>query len=139
MDMENQTASVSDKDLKLVIADFLDMGHVDNITAMFRRDPIYYQWVGEILQDERFSVRLGLTVLFEELVKIDPTPLKLAIPSLKLVLQQDEPLFRGEALSLLAIIATKEALNLISQHLEDSNPQVREMAELLMEEAYEQG
>jgi len=39
---------VSDEELQRVIADFLDMGHVDNIVAMFRRDPRYYDWTGEI-------------------------------------------------------------------------------------------
>ncbi len=133
--MENKTAEVSDKELKSVIADFLDMGHVDNIVAMFCHDPLYYSWVGEILRDERFSVRLGLSVLFEELRTNEKALMYLAIPSLKEVLQDDEPLYRGEALSLLGTIGTAEAYELIRSHLTDNDFQVREMAELLMEEA----
>ncbi|MCP3891275.1 MAG: HEAT repeat domain-containing protein [Desulfobulbaceae bacterium] len=133
--MENKTAEVSDKELQSVIADFLDMGHVDNIVAMFCHDPLYYSWVGEILRDERFSVRLGLSVLFEELRTNEKALMYLAIPSLKEVLQDDEPLYRGEALSLLGTIGTAEAYELIRSHLTDNDFQVREMAELLMEEA----
>ncbi len=58
---------VSDAELKKVIADFLEMGHIENIVSMFRQDPQYYMWSGDILKDERFNVRLGMTVLFEEL------------------------------------------------------------------------
>ncbi len=54
---------VSDKELLKVIKDFLEMGHVENIAAMFRQDPRYFQWSGDILDDERFNVRLGVSVL----------------------------------------------------------------------------
>lgn len=125
---------VSDKELKKVIADFLDLGHVENIVAMFRKEPMYYSWVGDILQDERFSVRLGLSVLFEELQAIQPEKLFMAIPSLCKILLLDEPLFRGEAVSLLAVVGTDEALSHIRNHIDDPNPQVREIVELVLEE-----
>ena len=66
--MKQPQNEVSDQELKRVIADFLDQGHVENIVAMFRREPKYYSWTGEILSDERFNVRLGISVLFEELL-----------------------------------------------------------------------
>lgn len=125
---------VSDGELKKVIADFLEMGHVENIVAMFRREPLYYTWVGEILDDERFSVRLGLSVLFEELKSLQPERLALAIPSLSRVLTHEFPLLRGEAVSLLGIIGTREAIELVQEMRGDPNPQVREMAEMILEE-----
>ena len=125
---------VSDQELKKVIADFLDQGHVENIVAMFCREPEYYTWVGDLLQDERFSVRLGLSVLFEELQTIQPKKLPLAINSLAEILQHNEPLFRGEAISLLGLIGTEEALSHIRHCSDDQNPQVREMVELVLEE-----
>ncbi|HKJ64757.1 MAG TPA: hypothetical protein VJ969_05110, partial [Desulfopila sp.] len=60
-------STVNDEELKKVIADFLEMGHVENIIAMFRRNPAYFDWSGELLEDDRFNVRLGLTILFEEM------------------------------------------------------------------------
>jgi hypothetical protein len=125
---------VSDRELKEVIADFLDMGHVENIIAMFRREPAYYAWTGELLQDERFSVRLGLSVLFEELVKIQPEKTALAIPSLVQVLESDEPLMRGEAVSLLGMIGSEDAIDHIRPLQADENPQVREMVLMILEE-----
>lgn len=124
---------VSDQELKRVIADFLDQGHVENIAAMFRRETRYYEWTGEILKDERFSVRLGISVLFEELREIQPEKLAIAIPSLIELLHSEEPLLRGEAVSILGIIATDEAMNHVRHMYDDSNPQVREMVQLVLE------
>jgi HEAT repeat protein len=125
---------VGDDELKRVIKDFLEMGHVENIVAMFRRDPIYYTWAGEILDDERFNVRLGVAVLFEELQSMQPEKLGLAIPSLGRLLQNASPLIRGEAINVLGIIGTDEAIERVREMLDDPSPQVREMAELILEE-----
>jgi HEAT repeat protein len=124
---------VSDEELKRVIKDFLDMGHVENIVAMFRHDPIYYTWTGEILDDERFNVRLGVSVLFEELRTLQPERLALAIPSLSLLLQSASALIRGEAINVLGIIGTDEAIRLVRKMLGDPSPQVKEMAELVLD------
>jgi HEAT repeat protein len=126
---------VSDEELKKVIADFLAQGHVENIVAMFRREPKYYAWTGEILHDERFSVRLGVSVLFEELRAIQPDRVALALPSLAGLLQAEEPLWRGEAVSILGIIGTAEALAQIRLLRDDPSAQVREMVELVLEES----
>jgi hypothetical protein len=132
--MKQKAPDVSDKELKSVIADFLDMGHVENIVAMFRHEDRYYSWVGELLHDERFSVRLGLSVLLEELKETEPVKLPLSIPSLVKLTQNIEPLYRGEALSVLAIVGTDEAMAFVKKSLKDKDPQVREMAELLLED-----
>jgi len=132
--MTQSRNSVSDQELKRVIADFLDQGHVENIVAMFRREPSYYAWTGDILGDERFSVRLGISVLFEELQQIQPENLALAIPSLAELLTADEPLLRGEAVSLLGIIGNEAALKLVRSQADDPDPQVREMVQLVLGE-----
>ena len=130
--MQQSSNSVGDEELKRVIADFLDQGHVENIVAMFRREPLYYSWVGDILRDHRFSVRLGLSVLFEELRCIQPEKLSLAIPCLKDVLKDDEPLLRGEAVSLLGIIGGEVPVDLIKEMAGDPDPRVREMVQLVL-------
>jgi hypothetical protein len=124
---------VSDEELISVIKDFLEMGHVENIVAMFRRDPQYYAWTGEILEDERFNVRLGVAVLFEELRSLQPEKLKFAIPSLAPLLRDHSAMIRGEAINILGIIGTDEAINFVREMLGDPSPQVREMAELVLE------
>ena len=126
--------SVSNQELKRVIADFLDMGHVENIVAMFRHEPRYYAWTGDILRDERFSVRLGVSVLFEELRERQPDKIELAIPSLVQLLSAEEPLLRGEAVSILGIIGSDQALAYVRGRRDDPSPRVREVVELVLQD-----
>lgn len=125
---------VSDAELKKVIADFLEMGHAENIVAMFRRNPRYLAWTGDLLQDERFNVRLGLTVVFEELEPAGRELITQAIPSLRKALGSASPLIRGEAVGILGIIGTAKARRLIREMKDDEDPQVREMVELVLNE-----
>lgn len=127
-------SEVSDAELKKVIGDFLEMGHVENIVSMFRRYPDYYSWTGEILDDERFAVRVGVAVLFEELKKTDPENLELAIPSLTQLLHSDSANIRGEAIGILGMIGTDKAKQQILTMVNDTSPQVREMIEFVLED-----
>lgn len=117
-----------DEELVTVIKDFLEMGHVDNIVAMFHRNHEYYQWTGAILDDERFNVRLGVSVLFEELKKREPEALDSARASLLPLLKSEKPHIRGEAVSVLGIIGSEAACDAIKTMLEDKQPQIREVA-----------
>ncbi|MCX5874790.1 MAG: HEAT repeat domain-containing protein [Deltaproteobacteria bacterium] len=121
-------------ELITVIADFLEMGHVENIMAMFKQDASLYALSGELLRDERFMVRMGMAVLFEELKASRPQEVTLAIPALLPVLAEATPWMRGEAVNLLAIIGTPEAVAHIKLLADDPEPQIREMvADILAE------
>jgi len=131
---ESRPTEVSDEELRKVIADFLEMGYVENIVAMFKQEPRYYQWTGQLLEDERFAVRLGVSVLFEYLVADRPTDVHLAVPSLKRALQHQTSLVRGEAVSILAIIATDKAIDLVKTVVDDPAPEVAAVArDILLE------
>ncbi|OGQ88687.1 MAG: PBS lyase [Deltaproteobacteria bacterium RIFOXYD12_FULL_56_24] len=114
-------------ELVAVIADFLEMGHVENIMAMFKQDPALYALSGELLRDERFMVRMGMAVLFEEMMAIRPQEVPLAIPALLPLLAEETPWWRGEAVNLLGIIDTPEALAHLKPLADDPEPQIREM------------
>jgi HEAT repeat protein len=116
-------------ELITVIGDFLEMGHVENIMAMFKQDTSLYALSGELLRDERFMVRMGMAVLFEELKALRPQEVALAIPSLLPVLTEATPWMRGEAVNLLGIIGTPEALALLKPLADDPEPQIREMVQ----------
>jgi HEAT repeat protein len=124
---------VSDDELLRVIADFLSLGHVDNIVAMFRQEPRYLAWTGKLLEDERFAVRLGVLVLFEHLVELSPHLLPLAVPGLITQLRHPVAWVRGEAASVLGLIATGEALAALPDVLHDSSPQVVEIVRDILE------
>ncbi len=118
---------VSDEELLKTIGDFIEMGHVENIVAMFKQEPDYYRFTGDLIRDERFMVRMGMAVLFEELAVVRPDDLALAIPSLLPVLQEKTAYMRGEAASLLGIIGTDEAKKALEKLLDDPDAQVAEI------------
>ena len=121
-------AEVSDAELLQVIADFLDMGYVENIVALFRQEPRYYDWTARLLADERLTVRLGVSVLFEYLVELAPEQVHRAVPVLVEQLTHPIDQIRGEAASVLGIIATAEALEALRPLVHDPSSQVAEVA-----------
>jgi hypothetical protein len=125
---------VSDEELLKVIADFLEMGYVENIVAMFKQEPRYYQWTGDLLSDERFAVRLGVSVLFEYLVEERPEQIELAVPSLARALRHEASWTRGEAVSVLAIINSSESRALIKTMIDDPAPEVADIAREILAE-----
>ena len=122
-------SEINDNDLKKVIGDFIELGHVENIVAMFKQDPSLYRFTCDLLQDERFAVRIGMAVLFEELVTVRPKDVPLAIPALVPLLEDETPWIRGEAANLLGIIGTSDALAHLKQLVNDPDPQVAEIAQ----------
>ena len=116
-----------DIDMLQVIGDFLELGHVENIVAMFKQDRSLYGLTGDLLRDERFTVRLGTGVLFEELAIIHPKEISLAIPSLLPLLQEQNPILRGEAATILGIIDSRDALEQLVKLKDDPDFQVREI------------
>jgi hypothetical protein len=119
------------KDLNInmvqVISDFLVLGHVENIIAMFKQDKGLYDLTGDLLKDERFTVRLGIAVLFEELTVSRPEDVPLSIPSLLPLLQEQNPILRGEAATILGIIGSEFALEKLTYLKDDPDSQVREI------------
>jgi HEAT repeat protein len=116
------------QELLTLITNFIEMGHVENIAAMFRQDLNLYTLTGDLLRDERFVVRIGMAVLFEELAATRPDEIHRAIPFLLPLLQDQIAHVRGEAVTLLGIIASPEALAAIVPLQNDSDPQVAEIA-----------
>ncbi len=114
-------------DIVKVIADFLELGHVENIVAMFKQDKSLYDQTANLLRDERFAVRLGTAVLFEELAVVRPQDIPLAIPSLLPLLQEQNPMLRGEAATILGIINTDAAREVLLKLQDDPDAQVREI------------
>jgi hypothetical protein len=119
----------SDQEMVAVIADFLEQGLADNISSMFKMEPTYYHLVGELLKDERFAVRMGIVLVFEELRAAGVEEVVLAVPGLKPLLARETPAYiRGEAVTLLGMIGTEESLGLLVPLVDDDDPQVAEIA-----------
>lgn len=120
-------SDVNDEELLKVIGDFIEMGHVENIVSMFKKDPDMYKFLGDLVRDERFMVRMGTAVLIEELAADRPAEVAAAVPWLKALLGEEPAYVRGDACNLLAIIGTPEARELLETMRTDRDPQVREI------------
>lgn len=118
-----------------VIGDFIEMGHVENIVAMFKKDPGLYDLAGDLLRDERYMVRMGMVLLFEELVRLRPDEVSLAVPALLPLLSDETPYIRGEAVTILGIIGTPTALRAAAWLTSDPDPQVAEVARDIVEDS----
>ena len=116
-----------DRELLKVIGDFLEQGLAGNIAAMYRQDPRLHRLTGELLRDERFMVRMGVAVLYEELAATRPAELPLAIPNLPPLLTDQVAYVRGEACTILGLINTEAARELLKSLAADDDPQVREI------------
>jgi len=132
---QQENTTVSDDELLTVMADFLEMGHVENIVAMYKQEPRYYDWTGELLADERFAVRLGVSVLFEYLIEDCPDDVGLAVPSLARQLENPTSWIRGEVVNVLGIIGTKAAMAHVEKMVDDPDSQVAEVARDILQEA----
>jgi hypothetical protein len=119
----------SDKEMVTVISDFLEQGLADNIVSMFKAESTYYHLIGEVLRDERFAVRMGVLLVFEELVAAGVKNVERAVPFMKELISKETPAYvRGEAVTILGVIGTEESLGLIAPLVDDDDPQVSEIA-----------
>lgn len=117
----------SDAELLTVISDFLEKGLAENIVAMFKKEPELHRLTGELLRDERFIVRMGVAILYEELAASRPAEIAMAIPALEPLLTDRVGYIRGEACTVLGIINSAEARILLATMAADPDPQVREI------------
>ncbi len=116
-----------------MIADYMEKGFLENIIDMFRHDGKLYGLVGELIQDERVRVRIGVTALMEELSMLDAPNVSAAFPTLLPLLDHENPVVRGDVSNILGIIGDMGVLPFLEKKLIDDNPNVR----LILREAIE--
>ena len=123
-----------DAGLLPMIADYMEKGFLENIVDMFRHDGKLYSLVGELIQDERVRVRIGVTALMEELSVLDALNVPAAVSPLLPLLDHENPVVRGDVSNILGIIGDKSILPFLEKGLNDSNHNVR----LILAEAIEE-
>jgi HEAT repeat protein len=112
-------------DISSMIADYMEKGFLDNIIDMFRHDSALYALMGDLIQDQRVRVRIGVTALVEELKVKDSRNLPLALPGLLPLVDHSDPVVRGDVSNLIGIIGDDEAVPFLEKLLADENPDVR--------------
>ncbi len=115
-------------DLRQMISDYMENGFLENIIDMYRHDVTLYRLIGELIQDERVRVRLGVTALVEELKKIDPDHVILAQEHLLPLLHHADAVVRGDAANLVGIVGDNTSLHHLKALMEDENGNVRIIA-----------
>ena len=121
-------------DLLQMISDYMENGFLENIIDMFRHDVTLYRLIGELIQDERVRVRLGVTALMEELKKTDPDHVILAQEHLLPLLHHDDAVVRGDAANLVGLIGDSASLLSLKALMEDENNNVRIIAREAVQE-----
>jgi HEAT repeat protein len=120
--------------LKKLIADHMEDGYLENIIDMFKHDSSLYEYVGELMTDERLRVRIGVSALIETLREEDPENVSKAIPSLLPLLKDQDPIRRGDAAHILGMIGNKDAIPFLKEIENDEDENVRTIVKEAIEE-----
>ena len=115
-------------DLLQMISAYMEKGFLENIIDMYRHDATLYRLIGELIQDERVRVRLGTTALIEELKRLDPGNISLALESLHPLLDHPDAVVRGDSANLVGVIGDSEFIPHLERLLSDQNDNVRVIA-----------
>lgn len=116
-------------ELREMIAEYMEKGFLENIIDMFKHDSELYYMIADLIRDERIRVRLGITALVETLSQEDNGNIKRAIPNLVKNLRDDNPVVRGDSAYLIGIIGDNESIPYLMTLLNDSDYNVREIAQ----------
>jgi HEAT repeat protein len=121
-------------DIKKLIADYMEDGMLDNIVDMFKHDRDLYAYIGELMSDERIMVRIGVSALVETLRKEDSENVSRALPAIIPLLEDQNPMLKGDAAYLLGIIGHKDAIPLLKKSIQDEHAPVKTIAQEALEE-----
>jgi HEAT repeat protein len=125
---------VDPSELKAMIADYMEKGFLENIIDMFKHDESLYAYIGDLLKDERFRVRIGISALIETLRVEDPENIAKAIPSIHPLLKDQNPVNRSDAAYLLGVIRHKDSIPFLREAANDEDANVRTIAKEAIEE-----
>ena len=126
--------NIVSSDFKKIIVDYMEKGFLENIIDMFKHDANLYSFVGDLVKDERFSVRIGISALIETLKIKDAENISKAMPSIIPLLKDQNPTIRCDVAYLLGVIGNKDALLFLREAAEDEDSYVRIIAKEAIEE-----
>ena len=121
-------------DLKIMIADYMEKGFLENIIDMFKHDASLYTYIGEFMKDERLIVRIGISALLDTLKKEDTENISKAIPSILPLLKDKNPVLRSDAAYFLGMIGDENVLPFLKEAAKDKDDNVRIIAKEAIEE-----
>ncbi len=117
-----------EKEFTKLISDDLESGALEKVIELFRYNKTLFLVVGNLLRDERMKVRLGANMLIDELREEKPDDVKLALPGVLPLLQDQNPTIRGDAADMLGMIGSVEHIGSLQELLKEDNHQIVEIA-----------
>lgn len=126
--------NVDPTDMKIMIADYMEKGYLENIIDMFKHDECMYAYVGDLIKDERLIVRIGVSALIDTLKEEDSEHISKAIPSILPLLKDANPVVRSDAAYFLGMIGHREVLSLLRETANDQDENVRVIVKEAIEE-----
>jgi len=121
-------------DMERLIADYMEIGFLENIIAIFKRDRRLFSLLGHLIGDERMRVRIGTVALVEALKEECLDEIVKAIPDIAKNLEDPNPTIRADTAYLLGKIGHIYALPFLSKAINDENLLVKEIIEDTMAE-----
>lgn len=115
-------------DKRDTIKDLLHRGFLEDVLDIFRSDGDLYEFIGDLLLDQRGKVRVGTAVIVETLVEEEPERMKRATHKLIALLKNPIPTIRGDVAYILGLIGDKEAVSALMDATGDNDRDVREIA-----------
>ena len=119
---------MADEEFRQMVIDYMDKGFLENIISLVKQDDSLYSVIPVMLGDEKLRVRLGTMSLIEELMDWKPEKLAGLVPDIGLLLKDDNPTIRGDAIQALEIIGNPEAIPFLEPLKDDANAEIREFA-----------
>ena len=128
--MTDTTISSEDiKEFVTLLSGDLENGNVDKVVGLFQYNNTLYATIGKMLKSGSMLVRLGINMLLEDLLELKPDEVKLAIPYILPLLQDENPTIRGDAADLIGMIGGDDEIKQLNPLLNDPHSQVVEIVE----------
>lgn len=121
------------KEFTELLAQDLENGDIDKVVSLFQYNNDLYATLGRLMTRGSMFIRLGVNMLLEDLKRIKPVDVKLALPYLIPLLKDENATIRGDIADIIGNIGEKDHMKLIEPLLEDDHPQVREIAKEALE------
>ena len=119
---------MADEEFRQMVIDYMDKGFLENIISLVKQDDSLYSLIPVMLGNEKLRVRLGTMSLIEELIDWKPGKLSELVPAIGILLKNESPVIRGDAIQALEIIGDPKAIPMLKDLSDDANAEVREFA-----------
>lgn len=119
---------MDDSEFRNMLLDSMEKGFLENIIDLFRHDDAAFPCLVDMVRDERIRVRMGAIALTEELRDEKLPAFVRLLPDLTGLLDNHDPVIRGDTAYLLGIIRHPDSVNPLRQKLNDENENVRKIA-----------